>query len=119
MPAATATRVPFQVADCFVLALDDFMRRTRQGGHVSQSVLELDRLPDLPRLRAALAPGARQTSAPRGQPAPRLEDAPALLVGARCRRRAGCRSACGVKPAPTVSLRGATPRPTRTGCFRT
>ena len=54
MPAATATRVPFQVADCFVLALDDFMHRTRQGGHVSQSVLELDRLPDLPRLRAAL-----------------------------------------------------------------
>lgn len=54
MPAATATRVPFQVADCFVLALDDFMRRTRQGGHVSQSVLELDSPPDLPRLREAL-----------------------------------------------------------------
>ena len=54
MPAATATRVPFQVADCFVLALDDFMHRTRQGGHVSQSVLELDRLLDLLRLRAAL-----------------------------------------------------------------
>ena len=47
-------RVPFQVADCFVLALDDFMTRTRQGGHVSQSVLELDRLPDLGRLRAGL-----------------------------------------------------------------
>ncbi len=54
MPAATATRVPFQVADCFVLALDDFMHRTRQGGHVSQSVLELDRPPDLVRLRGAL-----------------------------------------------------------------
>ena len=48
------TRVPFQVADCFVLALDDFMTRTRQGGHVSQSVLELDRPPDLDRLRAGL-----------------------------------------------------------------
>ena len=53
MPA-TDTRVPFEVADCFVLALDDFMHRTRQGGHVSQSVLELDRLPDLTRLRVAL-----------------------------------------------------------------
>ncbi len=47
-------RVPFQVADCFVLALDDFMMRTRQGGHVSQSVLELDRPPDLDRLRVGL-----------------------------------------------------------------
>lgn len=45
-------RVPFQVADCFVLALDDFMHRTCQGGHVSQSVLELDRPPALDRLRA-------------------------------------------------------------------
>ncbi len=54
MSAATATRVPFRVADCFVLALDDFMHRTRQGGHVSQSVLELDRPPDLARLRGAL-----------------------------------------------------------------
>ncbi len=54
MSAATATRVPFQVADSFALALDDFMHRTRQGGHVSQSVLELDRPPDLDRLRGAL-----------------------------------------------------------------
>jgi hypothetical protein len=52
--AATAVRVPFQVADCFALALDDFMRRTRQGGHVSQSVLELAGAPDLDRLRAGL-----------------------------------------------------------------
>ena len=48
------TRVPFQVADCFVLALDDFMHRTRQGGHVSQSVLELAGPPDLARLRDGL-----------------------------------------------------------------
>ncbi len=54
MPAATPARVPFQVADCFVLALNDFMHRTRQGGHVSQSVLELDRLPDQERVRGAL-----------------------------------------------------------------
>ena len=37
------TRIPVQTADCFLLALDDFMRRTGQGRHVSQSVLELDR----------------------------------------------------------------------------
>lgn len=54
MSAATVTRVPFQVADSFVLALDDFMHRTRQGGHVSQSVLELVHPPDLTRLRGAL-----------------------------------------------------------------
>jgi hypothetical protein len=49
-----ATRVAVRVADCFLLAHDDFMRRTKQGRHVSQSILELDGLPDLPRLRAAL-----------------------------------------------------------------
>lgn len=48
------TRVPFQVADSFVLALDDFMTRTRQGGHVSQSVLELSTPPQLDRLRSAV-----------------------------------------------------------------
>src|SRR6266853_901958 len=46
-------RVPVRVADCFLLALDAFMRRTGQGGHVTQSVLELDRAPDLAKLRAA------------------------------------------------------------------
>ena len=51
--AETPTRVPFQVADSFVLALDGFMARTSQGGHVSQSVLELADLPDLSRLRTA------------------------------------------------------------------
>ncbi len=58
MPAATTSktiaRVPFLVADSFVLALDDFMRRTHQGGHVSQSVIELDRPPDPVRLRDGL-----------------------------------------------------------------
>ncbi len=52
--AAGVARVPVQVADCFLLAHDDFMQRTRQGRHVSQSILELDRAPDLGRLRAAL-----------------------------------------------------------------
>lgn len=58
MPAATTSktiaRVPFLVADSFVLALDDFMRRTHQGGHVSQSVIELDGPPDPVRLRDGL-----------------------------------------------------------------
>ncbi|MDR3402893.1 MAG: hypothetical protein P4L99_10385 [Chthoniobacter sp.] len=55
--AATApgvTREAVRVADCFLLAHDDFMRRTRQGRHVSQSIIELDRLPDMARLRPAL-----------------------------------------------------------------
>ena len=47
------TRVPIQIADSFLIALDDFMRRTRQGRHVSQSVLEMERTPDLDKLRAA------------------------------------------------------------------
>ena len=53
-PAPASRRVPFLVADCFVLAWDAFMRRTRQGGHVSQSVIETDGQPDLTALRAAL-----------------------------------------------------------------
>jgi hypothetical protein len=48
------TRVPVRVADCFLLAHDDFMRRTRQGRHVSQSIIELDRLPEVVQLRPAL-----------------------------------------------------------------
>jgi hypothetical protein len=48
------TRVAVRVADCFLLAHDDFMHRTGQGRHVSQSILELDRVPDLARLRPAL-----------------------------------------------------------------
>lgn len=53
VPAKGETRVPFQVADSFVLALDDFMNRTRQGAHVSQSVLELSGPPNLGKLRLA------------------------------------------------------------------
>ena len=51
----TPGRVPVRVADCFLLALDAFMRRTGQGAHITQSVLELERAPDLGRLRAAAA----------------------------------------------------------------
>jgi hypothetical protein len=43
------------VADCFLLALDAFMRRTGQGAHITQSVLELEHAPDLTRLHAAAA----------------------------------------------------------------
>ncbi len=45
--------VPIRVADCFLLALDAFMRRTGQGDHITQSVLELAGAPDIVRLRAA------------------------------------------------------------------
>ena len=48
-------RVPVRVADCFLLALDAFMRRTGQGEHITQSVLELDSRPDLAKLRTAAA----------------------------------------------------------------
>jgi hypothetical protein len=47
------TRIPVKVADCFLMALDDFMRRTKQGRHVSQSVIELDQTPDMEKLRGA------------------------------------------------------------------
>src|SRR5260221_8918853 len=50
---ATPVRVPVRVADCFLLALDAFMRRTGQGEHITQSVLELEHAPDLVTLRAA------------------------------------------------------------------
>ncbi len=46
-------RVPARVPDSFLVGLDGFMRRTGQGPHVSQSLLELDRLPDLARLKIA------------------------------------------------------------------
>jgi hypothetical protein len=42
------------------MALDDFMRRTRQGRHVSQSVVEIDRTPDVEKLRAASVRVARK-----------------------------------------------------------
>ena len=47
-------RVPVQSTDCFLLAHDDFMQRTGQGRHVSLSMIELDGVPDLTRLRPAL-----------------------------------------------------------------
>ncbi len=49
----TLPQVPVRVADCFLLALDAFMRRTGQGAHVTQSVLEIESAPDLAALRRA------------------------------------------------------------------
>ena len=67
--APASRRVPFLAADCFVLAWDAFMRRTRQGGHVSQSVIETAGPPDLAALRASLDRAAAKfpllTAAPR------------------------------------------------------
>ncbi len=51
--AKGVSRIPVRVADCFLLALDSFMRRTGQGAHISISVLELERAPDQETLRAA------------------------------------------------------------------
>jgi hypothetical protein len=53
--ASGRTRVPVRVADCFLLALDAFMRRTGQGDHIAQSVLELATAPDLIELGRAAA----------------------------------------------------------------
>ncbi len=56
--AAAATgvaRLPVQVTDCFLLAHDDFMQRTGQGRHVTQSLIELDRLPDVAKVSRGLA----------------------------------------------------------------
>ncbi len=54
-PAARrVARLPVRVTDCFLLAHDDFMQRTGQGRHVTQSVLELDRVPDVAKVRAGL-----------------------------------------------------------------
>src|SRR5688572_10133838 len=55
--AAAATgvaRLPVQVTDCFLLAHDEFMQRTGQGRHVTQSLLELDRVPAIGQVRAGL-----------------------------------------------------------------
>ena len=49
-----AMRVPVQVADCFLLAMTSFMRRTGQGAHLIGSVLELECAPDLAKVRPAL-----------------------------------------------------------------
>jgi hypothetical protein len=49
-----AEREPVRVADCFLLAMDAFMRRHGQGTHLTASVLVLERTPDLPTLTRAL-----------------------------------------------------------------
>jgi hypothetical protein len=52
--AEKTIRIPVKIADCFLLALDSFMRKTGQGAHFSQSVIELSSCPDLGKLRPAL-----------------------------------------------------------------
>jgi hypothetical protein len=52
--ATDVARLPVRVTDCFLLAHDDFMQRTGQGRHVSQSLLELDRAPDIAKVRVGL-----------------------------------------------------------------
>jgi len=52
--ARSTVRLPVRVTDCFLLAHDDFMQRTRQGRHVTQSLIELDRVPDIEKVRAGL-----------------------------------------------------------------
>ncbi len=56
MPSAAANtiRIPVKIADCFLLSLDSFMRKTGQGAHVSQSVLELDSCPNPLPMRQSL-----------------------------------------------------------------
>ena len=51
MPA----RVAVQVADCFLLAMNAFMRRHGQGAHITATVLVLERAPDVEKIRRALA----------------------------------------------------------------
>ncbi len=52
--ATGVARFPVRITDCFLLAHDDFMQRTGQGRHVSQSLIELDRVPDIEKMRAGL-----------------------------------------------------------------
>jgi hypothetical protein len=52
--ATGSARLPVRSTDCFLLAHDDFMQRTGQGRHVTQSLIELDRLPDIAKVQAAL-----------------------------------------------------------------
>ncbi len=52
--ARGAARLPVRVTDCFLLAHDDFMQRTGQGRHVTQSLIELDGVPDVEKVRAGL-----------------------------------------------------------------
>lgn len=52
--ASEVTRIPVRIPDCFLLAMDAFMRRTGQGEHITQSIIEIEKAPDLAKLRPAL-----------------------------------------------------------------
>ena len=51
---AETIKVPLGACDYFILALDDTMRRSGQGRHYGQTVLELESIPDPARLRESL-----------------------------------------------------------------
>ncbi len=53
-PVEHFERLPMQGADYFVLSFDNLSRKTGQGGHKAHSVLMLERLPDVERLREIL-----------------------------------------------------------------
>jgi hypothetical protein len=53
--ASGITRVPVRVADCFLLAMNAFMRRTGQGEHIAQSIIEVAGPPDLALVRVGAA----------------------------------------------------------------
>lgn len=54
-PVEQFEKLPMQGADYFVLSFDNLSRKTGQGGHKAHSVLMLERLPDVERLREILA----------------------------------------------------------------
>lgn len=58
-PSETPHIVPILGCDGFLLALDSMMRRGGQGSHVSQSIVELDCLPDVGQLTGAWKDFAR------------------------------------------------------------
>jgi len=55
LPVASFESLPMQGADYFVLSFDNLSRKTGQGGHKAHSVLMLERLPDVARLKEVLA----------------------------------------------------------------
>ncbi|MFA9477673.1 hypothetical protein ACERK3_05125 [Phycisphaerales bacterium AB-hyl4] len=46
-------RLPILACDGFMLAMDAMMRRSGQGGHYGGTLIELDRVPEMPALRVA------------------------------------------------------------------
>ncbi len=53
-PQARFDRLPLRDCDFFTHAFDEMLRKAGQGGHIAHSFIELDRVPDVSRLRALL-----------------------------------------------------------------